>query len=195
MNKLLVSAIALIVLSGGFAQAALVTSEDVVVLNTFLPGFCDCVSYTHDMTNPSSGPAFDPLTDVVTSASLLICFRDDETVEFWWSPETVMVFEDGNLVATRIIPDDLGEIPDFGIDWENFSVNLSFIQDDGKLDVELCALLPDFLVDSSKLTIEFDQGRNGTPEEGPSVPEPATLTLLGLGTLIAAAASRRKKRI
>lgn len=196
MKKLVLLVIALIVLSGGFVQAALVNSEDVVVLDTLLPFFFSSVSYTHDMTNPSSGPAFNPLTDTVTAADLLIQFSDDSSFLFTWFAETVMVYEDGNLVDVRVIPDAPGDIPEFGIELENFSVNLAYVQDDGKLDVTLCALLPDFYVDNSKLTLTFDQDpSNNVPGPGPSVPEPATLTLLGLGSLIAAAASKRRKHV
>lgn len=133
-------------------------------------------TFTHDITD--SG--FNPLTDNLSVASLSIFIRDDPSDGFPWIELAHAAF-DG--VST---PTGLATSYTFGSGLLSFSI-LSNLQADGILIVNVVPDFGDFYFEASALV--------AGGERTASVPEPATLTLVGLGMIGAAALSRRRRAI
>lgn len=142
-------------------------------------------SYTHDITDWGSGN-FRPGIDSISSASLTIWLYDDaffgdlpllgdagETVGFkfdggsWSSSEQV----DGNPIPFL---------------WDDFDFIVTSLVSDGLLNVKIRANRGDFQFGASHLEAWGNKA-------GRSVPEPATLSLFGLGLLGLGFAARRRK--
>jgi hypothetical protein len=142
-------------------------------------------SYTHDITDWGSGN-FRPGIDSINTATLTIWLYDDaffgdlpllgdgqETVGFkldgggWTSSQPV----DGNV------------IPFF---WDDFDFIVTSLVSDGMLNVKIRSNRGDFQFGASHLEAWGNKG-------GRSVPEPATLSLFGLGLLGLGFAARRRK--
>jgi hypothetical protein len=144
-------------------------------------------SYTHNITDWGSGN-YRPGIDSITSASLSIWLYDDaflgdldlgfikgdsqETVGFrfdggsWSSSQNV----DGNIII-----------------WDNFDFIVTSLVADGYLNVKIRANRGDFRFGASHLEAW------GNKAGSRSVPEPMTLSMLGLGLIGLGFAARRRK--
>jgi hypothetical protein len=131
-----------------------------------LDGMADYVVWEHQY-------AFDPPLGTITSASLEIYLEDDEKDTFFpWTYELgLIVDESGNWGINEIDTDTYG-----------YSLNGSFLAD-GSFRVGIASVWGDFLISSSKLTIDY----NAAP-----VPEPASLFLMGTGLIGLTALGRKK---
>ena len=184
-------------LAAGGTAHAVPTAFDLVVFPPLgvymLPG--DSLSYSHDMTadNPTLfGDAFDPLTDQVLDVDLYILFADDHTCLLQQSAETIEMYYDGVYIGARQLPDNPGEVPYFGFELEHFDVLFVYLQDDGVLDVTLVATQGDLKVLASKLILRHVPIPELTTVF--PIPEPATISLVGLGALGFGVARRRRKK-
>lgn len=165
-------AIMLLVVAGVFvamnsAMAVPVSFSDFYLSGALLNADNPSVSYTHNILNDG----FDPAQDTLTDANITFGFADDLCPwydGFDWSNaqlETAKIKLDGNTIA------DNWEV-DTGL--FSYSVNLVYLQNDGKLNVTVKRQSGDFYFGGSCLTA------NG---ERAAVPEPATMALLGTGLI------------
>jgi hypothetical protein len=175
MKRLPAWIVVLVCLAGGSSQAALVTSEQFLLLNAFIPDFAPFFYY-HEMTHPTTGPAIDPPNDTLREIQLHLVTGVNYL--------DLTIFLDPNITLDTL---------DFGtVTLPEYTAGFSYVRSTAILNVTLVPLIPDFTVSSSTLSITFEQddtqhggGANGTPE-------PATLTLFGIGALAAAIAGRRR---
>lgn len=178
MNKGLLSlflAGMLMLASGAVLQADPVSFLDVHdPADVFLSAANPSYSFTHDITDDG----FNPATDVLDFALLSIFIRDDSDV---FAAEYGHAVIDG--VSTPSTEVDTTVYFLFG---GSFSI-LSSLQADGKLVVDIVRESGDFYFEGSSVVARG--------ERTASVPEPATLTLVGLGMIGAAALSRRRRTI
>ncbi len=122
---------------------------------------------------------FNPLTDIISNASIVLAFYDDTTADEGGSqePESVKYTLDNIFTSGSQVLTNLG--------WQvTATVNTTYLQTDGKLDVILAAQKGDFYFNKSTLS--------GTGTSQQTVPEPATMSLFGLG-LVGLLGLRRKK--
>jgi hypothetical protein len=161
----------------GSATAAPITFTDVwdapgsgVTLNSSNRTY----SFTHNIINPAGDPQgdiFNPLTDMLTSATLLLNFRDDEC-----DPSLFCWFGNTEEVSLNL---DGTNLPSFEVDSGDvsFVINLAMLAD-GLLNVDINWKSGDVRFDESILTAKGD--RSSAPPTG-AVPEPGSLVLLGSG--------------
>lgn len=136
-----------------------------------LDGTFDFVTWDHLFT-------FDPAAAAINSASLTIWLSDDAT-DPWYQPFEIGFgyTESGNW--------DLGSVTSGS---NRYNVGVSSLAD-GKFQITVASLLGDFYIVKSELSIDY------TPSSSPaSVPEPATMLLMGTGLAGLVAARRRKAK-
>lgn len=152
-------------------------------------------SFTHSIIADQDGAGnfwsgnygYNPLTDQISSASLVLRFKDesDDT-----APESVKFDFDNQPFGTQIITSG------GAIYTATFLNGLTTLLNDGILDVKLENAgitngqqdgRSDFLFIDSTLTVEVERGVQGAQQ----IPEPATLALISL-CLVSLVCSRRK---
>ena len=170
---------------GGAANAVPTVWTDTVDVpwwNQYVADGISYVTYTQDITDGAGGyrPGVDSLTKLVFNFSV----TDDLLDIPWFEPTgeagvfTIDAIGDaGSLTKTfKSLSDTSNPI----------EITSNVAWDSGKYQVTISSTYGDFLVKGSTLT--------ATGDRASSVPEPATLTLMGLGLLGVGAAGRRKKR-
>jgi len=142
-------------------------------------------SYTHDITDWGSGN-FRPGVDSISSAHLTIWLYDDaffgDLPLLGDAGETVgFKFDGGSWSSSQQV--DGNPLPFL---WDDFDFIVTSLVSDGMLNVKIRANRGDFQFGASHLEAWGNKA-------GRSVPEPATLSLFGLGLLGLGFAARRKK--
>jgi hypothetical protein len=173
---------ALVMGSVGTAQAIPTTwTDDAGINGTYLEAG-DIYSYTHNIKDGANG--YRPGVDSIWSASLTISLYDtlfgdlpligdeQETVGF--------KFDNGAWSAWNIVDSALLSV-------DNFDFTVTSLLADGLLNVSVRAGRGDFYFVNSHLTVNGDRST--------SVPEPATLSMFGLGVLAMGWAVRRRRAV
>lgn len=140
-------------------------------------------SYTHDITDWGSGN-YRPGIDSITSASLSIWLYDDAflgDVPFVGDAnETVgFKFDGGSWSSSKEVDGNV-------LIWDDFDFIVTSLVGDGLLNVKIRANRGDFRFGASHLEAWGTTGSR-------SVPEPMTLSMLGLGLIGLGFAARRRK--
>jgi hypothetical protein len=137
------------------------------------------VTYVHDITDNG----FNPGVDTVSSYSLAINLYDD------WDKAIEIAYVD--------LPGLFGDNIFFnlsGAESGGWSLEGKWqLADQGRLVVSIVSLLGDFYIGDSRLTVRGDSAGGDTRiGDTRTVPEPATLALMGAGLLGVALTRRRK---
>lgn len=124
----------------------------------------DYVSWTHHFT-------FDPAADSLLSGNLAITLRDDAGESSWKTEWALGWADDGTW--------DFGEVDSATYD---YNVDIDYLED-GAFSVTIASTWGDFYIDKSVLSIDYLAATGGGDGGTSSVPEPATMLLLGSGLL------------
>ena len=167
---ILLSAVLLVLGAAGAVHALPYTDTYVVdVEQRYMRGWAfDEVEWTFDLTQEKYGPdRFNPATQDVTSASVILNLTDDSRCWDFW--EVAYLDVGMNQFVWEV---DTGDV--------SFQVSsIITLSDTGKIDASLRAIWGDFYFNSATLTAE------GTlPDVGTSpIPEPAAILLFGTGLI------------
>jgi hypothetical protein len=169
LNALCFSAL----LGGGVATAAPITFTDVHDVwgsGVQISSTNRTYSFTHNIINPAGDPqgdSYSSLTDILSNATIILNFEDDDFDFLGINSENIFLRFDGNNQSS------------FEVDSGNasFSVNAALLAADGVLNVNLNWVSGDIRFDESTLVV------NGTrsTQSPTAVPEPSTFLLLGSG--------------
>jgi hypothetical protein len=168
VRKSIIGAISLLPLGGLLisSPASADFIEDTVEVNTFLTAG-QSAYWVHDFTDD---PAFDDI-GTISSGNLSVYLWDDGD---WLAEFALGVADSGEWAVGEV---DTGTYV--------YGLNVSSLYD-GLFAVTVTSLLGDFGIGDSLLRLEFTTAPR-------SVPEPATLSLLGAGLLAIGFASRRRR--
>lgn len=140
-----------------------------------------CETWTFDLDNDALALGNINPGDTIHSASLRIGITDDDpTDRHIWNLEFSRILVDGTTVYGSGL---LGDEVDQG---DMFFNVISWVSDH-KLNVTIKDVLGSFRVDTMEVFGEYD-----SPLQDPVVPEPATMTLMGLGLSGLGLMTRRK---
>ena len=138
----------------------------------FVDGACDSLTWTHSLLG------FNASTDTLSSASLSLWFHDDDDPS---ADKFNYVFDvlvgDGSLTS-ELVP-------------SLFTFDVLSLVGDGQIAAGLSTKAGDLIFERSVLTAYGERG-DGNIAQVSAVPEPASLTLLGLG--LAGLARRLRRR-
>ncbi len=154
---------------------------DVPLWNQYVADGISYVTYTQDITDGANGyrPGVDSLTQLVFNFSIT-----DDLLDIPWFEPTgeAGVFTIDAVGDSGYLTKTFKSVADAN---KPVEITSNVAWDSGKYQVTISSTYGDFLVKGSTLTATGDRA---------SVPEPATLTLMGLGLLGVGAAGRRKKK-
>ena len=171
---------ALFVGSVGTAQAIPTTwTDDAGITGTYL-ATGDVYTYQHNIKDGAYG--YRPGVDTIWNASLTISLYDTlfgDLPVLGDEQETVgFSFDNGAWSAWNVVDSALLSV-------DNFDFTVTSLLTDGLLNVSVRAGRGDFYFVNSHLTVSGDRST--------SVPEPATLSMFGLGVLAMGLAARRRR--
>ncbi len=169
MKKLAVCVFAVTLVFGVAGMASALQYTDIydaghqyMSAHSWSPDDDDSVSWTFDITDDG----FNPVTQDVTSAEVVLNFEDDSRYD--WSEYAYLNVGDNEFVWEV----DTGEF--------SFEItSLLTLSDSGTVNATLTAKWGDFYFNTAELTAEATLPTDGNA----SVPEPATMLLFGVGLI------------
>lgn len=142
------------------------------------------IDFTHDVTDGlnEAGDTFVFGTDTITSVTLTVYLQDDDSPP---GSEEVTFWFDLTECCTEAVTDNSNSTHD--ITNAEYGALLTSVSNNGMLDVRLHTT-GDWSFLYSTLAVEFDR------PIGPSIPEPGTMGLFGIGLAGLGVISRRRRK-